>query len=170
MTFQSTRHLRGATLHPALGILRHGISIHAPLTWRDVHKIDCVRCVHDFNPRATYVARPICIPGVKPVKVFQSTRHLRGATCRPARPACRRAISIHAPLTWRDQAWDNVFLTAEISIHAPLTWRDVDQQLVPIETIISIHAPLTWRDGGPSGENVQGPDFNPRATYVARPT
>ena len=60
--------------------LSGGISIHAPLTWRD--KIDTAIEIAD--------------------KLFQSTRHLRGATSALLRRLFQFHISIHAPLTWRD--------------------------------------------------------------------
>ena len=123
--FQSTRHLRGATIssRPATNAAR--ISIHAPLTWRDPKAIGFSYIIFYFNPRATYVARRHWFESSSLHQIFQSTRHLRGAT----------------------YSAEDHYLQYAISIHAPLTWRDAQQ---------------------PAQTPAQG-DFNPRATYVARP-
>ena len=55
--FQSTRHLRGATLLYREADQRRQISIHAPLTWRDWTPAAISASLANFNPRATYVAR-----------------------------------------------------------------------------------------------------------------
>ena len=100
--FQSTRHLRGATV--VEGLFQQGlvISIHAPLTWRDEQILKYAVAPSNFNPRATYVARHDDAAKLLNMLKFQSTRHLRGATRRREAEQQLFQISIHAPLTWRD--------------------------------------------------------------------
>ena len=100
--FQSTRHLRGATMTISFS---PGIN-------------------KDFNPRATYVARRRAGPFWLSGATFQSTRHLRGATSSHYATTAPDHISIHAPLTWRDRGYLLALRELDISIHAPLTWRD----------------------------------------------
>ena len=100
--FQSTRHLRGATVNVTEFVRTHPISIHAPLTWRDPIPVAKTILYAHFNPRATYVARPGMAKASNDDLKFQSTRHLRGATYVERCPCQHGAISIHAPLTWRD--------------------------------------------------------------------
>ena len=100
--FQSTRPIRGATT-----------------AW---HR----RCrqLHDFNPRAPYGARRHQTAKARKPPLFQSTRPIRGATGYDKRLSAADGISIHAPHTGRDVAF-NLFARIElISIHAPHTGRD----------------------------------------------
>ena len=190
--FQSTRPLRGATKHSVVGAHDAIISIHAPLTGRDI----IVIC---------YLIGMI---------VFQSTRPLRGATHRDLLSDRYDRISIHAPLTGRDAllAVSDVPVVC-ISIHAPLTGRDYRppvpsglrkhfnprapygarparyvqshnaskfQSTRPLRgatrqplraadhCVISIHAPLTGRDCSLTNSLFRKDNFNPRAPYGAR--
>ena len=124
LEFQSTRHLRGATLAGMARGLFGGISIHAPLTWRDTASSHLRLSLHYFNPRATYVARRLRTVSSQTQRRFQSTRHLRGATRGDRASGHAVLISIHAPLTWRDVFPWRRAPHPGISIHAPLTWRD----------------------------------------------
>ena len=57
LKFQSTRPLRGATLHVVVEHVFLVISIHAPLTGRDVCVLKVPVYRQHFNPRAPYGAR-----------------------------------------------------------------------------------------------------------------
>ena len=57
---------------------------------------------HDFNPRAPCGARREKKKRNAPVKIFQSTRPVWGATRRSPRQLMRLPISIHAPRVGRD--------------------------------------------------------------------
>ncbi len=213
--FQSTRHLRGATSGNPLRCPGQQISIHAPLTWRDELVQSAKPNCHNFNPRATYVARRPIMTGLSRMPrisihapltwrdlnynvrakgvwkisihapltwrddgqqsskaifaLFQSTRHLRGATAR--RRPCNKPlhISIHAPLTWRDSGRPS--RRTERRFQSTRHLRGATRQrIVQRQRLsISIHAPLTWRDSGQIHLAPSRKDFNPRATYVARP-
>ncbi len=124
--FQSTRPLRGATSRRGERVLPvnyfnprapYGarraagrpedhtlfISIHAPLTGRDEFKKRFCIMVYYFNPRAPYGARPFFLVYAGHGYVFQSTRPLRGATSFILLRFVISRISIHAPLTGRDE-------------------------------------------------------------------
>ena len=146
MTFQSTRLLRGATASRHKSTKTPQISIHAPLARRDYTVRFAGRRVRHFNPRASCEARRATRCGGRASPPFQSTRLLRGATCRPDRLTTRRAISIHAPLARRDATAAEIARHWQISIHAPLARRDFRLDLLRLTCKISIHAPLARRD------------------------
>ncbi len=140
--FQSTRPVRGAT-----GVLRrrhqsYSVSIHAPRAGRD-HRTEYVQkpCNPCFNPRAPCGARPIVLLPSRKIRLFQSTRPVRGATSRHrlvnskhlsfnprapcgARPAAKRivafrlGVSIHAPRAGRDSS---IIYQIEISSRGPFS-------------------------------------------------
>ena len=58
------------------------------------------------------------------VKLFQSTRPMRGATTGDDRAAQQADISIHAPHAGRDQRDKRLQERIDISIHAPHAGRD----------------------------------------------
>ena len=89
--FQSTRPIRGATLHDN----------------------SCCFLAGYFNPRAPYGARQGIDRLGDPTSTFQSTRPIRGATADTWRQLHDLHISIHAPHTGRDARHG---LTAEITI------------------------------------------------------
>ena len=126
--------------------------------------------------------------------IFQSTRPLRGATCRiqakmhrptryfnPRAPCGARpkhkprhqrrvSISIHAPLAGRDAGGhQRGHAGGGISIHAPLAGRDHKRRWKISVFCISIHAPLAGRDfTSRLTYPVDVKDFNPRAPCGAR--
>ena len=123
-SFQSTRPMRGATLHP--GQLRQpgGISIHAPHAGRDLRAESAARLHAYFNPRAPCGARlEYAKDGV-----------------------LHTIISIHAPHAGRDSNDVETAFLAKISIHAPHAGRDGLRQLDLRGLAISIHAPHAGRD------------------------
>ena len=77
---------------------------------------------------------------------FQSTRPLRGGTCRSERMEMQRGISIHPPLAGRDLDVVVSALLRAISIHPPLAGRDLPYTPPPTPYPISIHPPLAGRD------------------------
>ena len=124
--FQSTRPSRGAILSRIKEEYGTDVSIHAPLTGRDLLPINEEVNHECFNPRAPHGARWKSSNPPTSGKPFQSTRPSRGAIIRiivlilrrscfnPRAPhgarfskRCRnnprRFVSIHAPLTGRDQ-------------------------------------------------------------------
>ncbi len=171
-----------------------------------------------FNPRAPYGARPWPSASRSASRpIFQSTRPLRGATeqrlqetifdlfqsTRPLRGATRRwshccrhrrCISIHAPLTGRDEDSEDrnsrriLFQSTRplrgatpaalpcwpaspwISIHAPLTGRDCGKGLQIFLGQISIHAPLTGRDDRPQHAPVGSLRISIHAPLTGRDT
>ena len=150
--FQSTRPLRGATQGAAYFYLLLLISIHAPLTGRDELECSTTCAFFNFNPRAPYGARLDVPLFLAEGLTFQSTRPLRGATAANDENLRAVRISIHAPLTGRDQGRRQVRREQRISIHAPLTGRDRRRSTASATAMtISIHAPLTGRDGDGRG-------------------
>ena len=81
------------------------------------------------------------------MRIFQSTRPLRGATF-----AVRDVVD-----------------PVEISIHAPLAGRDLCSRARSPLSFISIHAPLAGRDRPGSSSSCGRHNFNPRAPCGARP-
>ena len=145
--FQSTRPLRGATQRPGSRRCRGGISIHAPLTGRDLE------------------AGIVTGDGNK----FQSTRPLRGATCSVDYLLALTDISIHAPLTGRDCSPHRPLPPRrDFNPRAPYGARQVEDEPEANTPAISIHAPLTGRDAFRPASAPAPPDFNPRAPYGAR--
>ena len=147
--FQSTRPIRGATLHDN----------------------SCCFLAGYFNPRAPYGARrgrtgepirgafiSIHAPHtgrdlgyglqVRDGKLFQSTRPIRGATGGNNRlKLCKQDFNPRAPYGARHLAHSGFVTSGGISIHAPHTGRDV----------------------APNAIKPMPMDFNPRAPYGARP-
>ena len=147
--FQSTRPIRGATLHDN----------------------SCCFLAGYFNPRAPYGARQGIDRLGDPTSTFQSTRPIRGATADTWRQLHDLHISIHAPHTGRDARHG---LTAEITItfqstrpirgatpaaHASATNR----------ADFNPRAPYGARRLHPCIGAGDGNYFNPRAPYGARP-
>ena len=168
--FQSTRPIRGATLHDN----------------------SCCFLAGYFNPRAPYGARQGIDRLGDPTSTFQSTRPIRGATADTWRQLHDLHISIHAPHTGRDARHG---LTAEITItfqstrpirgatpaaHASATNRADFNPRAPYGARrafvaahgdaleISIHAPHTGRDLASLRSQALLCHFNPRAPYGAR--
>ena len=148
--FQSTRPIRGATLHDN----------------------SCCFLAGYFNPRAPYGARQGIDRLGDPTSTFQSTRPIRGATADTWRQLHDLHISIHAPHTGRDARHG---LTAEITItfqstrpirgatpaaHASATNR----------ADFNPRAPYGARRLHPCIGAGDGNYFNPRAPYGARRT
>ena len=146
----------------------------------------------DFNPRAPCGARLFAARASVCSLVFQSTRPVRGATCRqtasdslvgfqstrPVRGATAVvmagvfdfAISIHAPRAGRDYFLNKSWLQKlHISIHAPRAGRDARDGPPSTGGRISIHAPRAGRDSCRSSWRSRHTDFNPRAPCGARP-
>jgi len=79
--FQSTRPARGATAVPWPSSRSLTVSIHAPRAGRDGLLIAAYPFVGCFNPRAPRGARLADIERKVALRMFQSTRPARGATC-----------------------------------------------------------------------------------------
>ena len=147
--FQSTRPIRGATALRNPGKTYLLISIHAPHTGRDSYS----------RPDRS---------GTPP---FQSTRPIRGATpAGPVRRSCRRYFNPRAPygarLGW---PWIGTWSLSYFNPRAPYGARRKIQIKNAGKSIISIHAPHTGRDaqsGLSNGDFLL--HFNPRAPYGAR--
>ena len=124
--FQSTRPIRGATVQKIFPTgHRRKISIHAPHTGRDRHRVISRQRDMDFNPRAPYGARHVRNRVAPSLMLFQSTRPIRGATRSHQGGDAGTSISIHAPHTGRDLlSCGFLFWLRTISIHAPHTGRD----------------------------------------------
>ena len=100
--FQSTRPMRGAT--HILGIRGRNlcVSIHAPHAGRDTGCPVPADAIDGFNPRAPCGARLIANKACGAYGLFQSTRPMRGATCRRCSALLWCGVSIHAPHAGRD--------------------------------------------------------------------
>ena len=125
--FQSTRPMRGATHRRRCLPSLYGVSIHAPHAGRDdgrygvqVCRVVSIHAPHagrdmliargsrgraGFNPRAPCGARRVSMRVHLRLKVFQSTRPMRGATRTHPRKATSGLVSIHAPHAGRDLAY-----------------------------------------------------------------
>ena len=168
--FQSTRPLRGATGLPSCHFSKCGFQSTRPLRGATAFDFPNVRQQINFNPRAPYGARLTSL-ATKPRKLaFQSTRPLRGATSRSERRSAPWYFNPRAPYGARLASFQRGGRHADISIHAPLTGRD--QSVFNYDygfADISIHAPLTGRDLALAGRISPFPvNFNPRAPYGAR--
>ena len=168
--FQSTRPLRGATGLPSCHFSKCGFQSTRPLRGATAFDFPNVRQQINFNPRAPYGARLTSLAS-KPRKLaFQSTRPLRGATSRSERRSAPWYFNPRAPYGARLASFQRGGRHADISIHAPLTGRD--QSVFNYDygfADISIHAPLTGRDLALAGRISPFPvNFNPRAPYGAR--
>ena len=146
--FQSTRPIRGATIHSAeVGARHNKFQSTRPIRGATIASLSSSHKVINFNPRAPYGARPgrheLCdIP-----QEFQSTRPIRGATLGLGEVFAIRRISIHAPHTGRD-----------CPLRSPYPVGTIFQSTRPIRGAtlvcpasgsyhhISIHAPHTGRD------------------------
>ena len=101
--FQSTRPIRGATLLSFPAFWPVNISIHAPHTGRD--RVQPPTNSHRINIsiHAPHTGRDARLAHLSvPVKQFQSTRPIRGATVPAFAASAVPDISIHAPHTGRD--------------------------------------------------------------------
>ena len=83
--------------------MTEGISIHAPLAGCDEFQLCRYACVHNFNPRTPCGVRPLRVSVEQPLRVFQSTHPLRGATQWEMPNEANWNISIHAPLAGCDK-------------------------------------------------------------------
>ena len=114
LIFQSTRPLRGATAVTVPAVIPVVISIHAPLAGRDAAPIRLVVVVTSISIHAPLAGRDVANTITIFVAIlFQSTRPLRGATCRACWLKWLSKISIHAPLAGRDSKLDE-FLSANL--------------------------------------------------------
>ena len=148
LAFQSTRPLRGATSR----------SERRSAPWY-------------FNPRAPYGARLSIIKFLSLCLIYFNPRAPYGARPPPwMRPASLMYFNPRAPYGARLASFQRGGRHADISIHAPLTGRD--QSVFNYDygfADISIHAPLTGRDLALAGRISPFPvNFNPRAPYGAR--
>ena len=146
--FQSTLHIRGANAFAECAYFLSIISIHAPHTGSDKHRLLPISKPLYFNPRSPYGERPAMsdatLCGVK----FQSTLPIRGATSWLISDGREGRISIHAPHTGSDGNVRHIRRFAEISIHAPHTGSDHKTPDFNDFLKISIHAPHTGSDPG----------------------
>ena len=192
--FQSTLPARGATGGKS-GLISAGtISIHAPRTGSDSHRLRLCRkapiSIHAPRTGSDF-ASGLTHPNIAG---FQSTLPARGATAGVQHPARQRVhfnprsphgerpgqvleqvearclISIHAPRTGSDAAAaEKAGVTIEISIHAPRTGSDAENTRILQERRISIHAPRTGSDGGVPERHRAPLNFNPRSPHGERP-
>ena len=191
MAFQSTRPMRGATNHWKEFNGENTISIHAPHAGRDFRaKPSCLEplisihaphagrdfavllrdfCSPYFNPRAPCGARLIQFPLTGLLRLFQSTRPMRGATLRlrqhggkpifqstrPMRGAtamrthgmtCGANFNPRAPCGARRWFKTNVIDPVVFQSTRPMRGATADDVLVVCGLLISIHAPHAGRD------------------------
>ena len=102
-----------------------GISIHPPRAGRDGWPRAPRQSPMDFNPPAP------CGAGLEQLTMmcnclkFQSTRPVRGGTCRTKTCCLTMGISIHPPRAGRDAQAGLIQATTKISIHPPRAGRDL---------------------------------------------
>ena len=122
------------------------VSIHAPRAGRD-HATTPPSCPpHCFNPRAPCGARPDASLYIPPMRLFQSTRPVRGAT-----------LYLHFFLLF------HVFQSTRPVRGATTSAARCQQRIC-----VSIHAPRAGRDPCNRCAHVDSPRFNPRAPCGAR--
>ena len=189
--FQSTRPVRGATRGGEAVVGLRRVSIHAPRAGRDrlggrgilapIVSIHAPRAGRDglggaggggcggFNPRAPCGARRGDMRPQVPLAPFQSTRPVRGATCRPSwRRWRRRCFNPRAPCGARPAIYGEANLLSAFQSTRPVRGATVGFDREAGVVGVSIHAPRAGRDlrsplivGGRGG-------FNPRAPCGAR--
>ena len=148
-SFQSTRPVWGATLHPRVLHRLPQISIHAPRVGRDFLRIRQKKGRRHFNPRAPCGAR-------------------RGAY---RRRIFRLLISIHAPRVGRDRYPASRAPTGRhFNPRAPCGARRTVIAMAKYIKRISIHAPRVGRDRRKAAVSYRPCHFNPRAPCGARPS
>ena len=214
--FQSTRPIRGATrpkipIAPPISnfnprapygarlaakmqkINRDIISIHAPHTGRDFRVVVRVHNASAISIHAPHTGRdPVGYTDNSPLKLFQSTRPIRGATVGARRINRRSHISIHAPHTGRDMS-DFTFLAyssrfqSTRPIRGATCWaaarggtyrfqstrpiRGATTQILRMRyhtPYFNPRAPYGARRHKADADGNICPDFNPRAPYGAR--
>ena len=146
--FQSTRPVRGATVHVLPGLAVHHISIHAPRAGRDWGMAMISTPSSYFNPRAPCGARP-----------------LQGGTPPPS----WRDFNPRAPCGARLRMSDFVTVFILFQSTRPVRGATVDGEQMSREVFISIHAPRAGRDSPRSAWPWSCRNFNPRAPCGARP-
>ena len=160
---------RHASMQQAYGL--SDFSIHSPLAGRDMLEMTAIdRNVEVFNPLAPCGARPYISLYPAYLKIFQSTRPLRGETdtaqgrkpvhalFNPLAPCGARHQSRHhghdartfqstRPLRGETVDDYHPVTSLQFSIHSPLAGRDNAPTLSPKRPIeFSIHSPLAGRD------------------------
>ena len=129
--------------------MEFAISIHSPLTGRDLANLKSLIALCNFNPLSPHGERRRHLSRHLSLTQFQSTLPSRGETIHKGEAIIPAHISIHSPLTGRDDV-DNVYRQlCQISIHSPLTGRDKTGPGQHHGGAISIHSPLTGRDVAP---------------------
>ena len=146
--FQSTRPMRGATKKSPDESSSLYISIHAPHAGRDRRRTWRRTTRTHFNPRAPRGARQLCSSsGSSLLRIFQSTRPMRGATATCGRSRQVAGISIHAPHAGRDQPEGQRACSAsDFNPRAPCGARLGRRLRLAYLQPISIHAPHAGRD------------------------
>ncbi len=145
--FQSTLPVWGATHCSAGRTAPAGISIHAPRVGSDARTAMYTARARNFNPRSPCGERRPKIPTTPPIKRFQSTLPVWGATAPPSplfwmflhfnpRSPCGERLSRRPP-GWRETG---------ISIHAPRVGSDPAPLWRRGYKLISIHAPRVGSD------------------------
>ena len=167
--FQSTRPVRGATLLMREDKKHEKISIHAPRAGRDTRRWWRPSSGRYFNPRAPCGARPPMPSPESGWWRFQSTRPVRGATCRQTASDSLVGFQSTRPVRGATAVVMAGVFDFAISIHAPRAGRDARDGPPSTGGRISIHAPRAGRDSCRSSWRSRHTDFNPRAPCGARP-
>ena len=168
--FQSTRPLRGATHGLCRAAWNRNISIHAPLAGRDNDVSEMIRMVN-ISIHAPLAGRDVIDPLVlNAVKLFQSTRPLRGATWTRALWPRRARFQSTRPLRGATTATAPELEDVLFQSTRPLRGATAPAVAVEAPEEISIHAPLAGRDTDvPAWAQDTVQNFNPRAPCGARP-
>ena len=146
--FQSTRPIRGATVHDLVAArLQHIFQSTRPIRGATLSTTATTVLYEHFNPRAPYGARHSA------VGIFDQYIE----------------ISIHAPHTGRDIQSDvTVDIIREFQSTRPIRGATLYDERLAAADGISIHAPHTGRDVLAGLQTLLQGHFNPRAPYGAR--
>ena len=166
--FQSTHPLRGATKAEAHTLTIPVISIHAPLAGCDDFEQASLADAGNFNPRTPCGVRPDRVKAATPIKQFQSTHPLRGATCKELDDIADKRISIHAPLAGCDRLCPVDTGNLRFQSTHPLRGATRLTTDTPKNNLISIHAPLAGCDSRCSSSEIPNRYFNPRTPCGVR--
>ena len=147
---------------------RESVSIHAPRAGRDLRDASKSKGHFGFNPRAPCGARPAQQLCVALLRVFQSTRPVRGATAVCSAMRIPQGVSIHAPRAGRD-------IAGKISLRAIMGFNPrapCGARLPPIAVLhdtrgFNPRAPCGARPSSRRSSRTQM-GFNPRAPCGAR--
>ena len=144
------------------------VSIHAPRVGRDGARALWQGRTQRFNSRAPCGARLSRIKSATDAAMFQFTRPVWGATCRPPAHNARSPVSIHAPRVGRDVPDLPSAATGAFQFTRPVWGATPGVHEGTQARRVSIHAPRVGRDRASVAACRGCRGFNSRAPCGAR--